>query len=72
MMSSLYIRIDPSLGMIEALQENLPHRSEENMSSLVVQTLNILLDFRQFNRNHEVILQCFCAETIYQCRAERC
>uniref|UniRef100_A0A8C3A151 Carnitine O-palmitoyltransferase 1, muscle isoform n=1 Tax=Cyclopterus lumpus TaxID=8103 RepID=A0A8C3A151_CYCLU len=26
MMSSLYIRIDPSLGMIEAIKENLPHR----------------------------------------------
>lgn len=28
MMSSLYIRIDPSLGMIDAIKENLPHRSE--------------------------------------------
>uniref|UniRef100_A0AAQ4RVY7 Carnitine O-palmitoyltransferase 1, muscle isoform n=1 Tax=Gasterosteus aculeatus aculeatus TaxID=481459 RepID=A0AAQ4RVY7_GASAC len=35
MMSSLYIRIDPSLGMIEALQENLPHRSEENIRAVL-------------------------------------
>lgn len=26
MMSSLYIRVDPSLGMIEAMKENLPYR----------------------------------------------
>lgn len=28
MMSSLYIRIDPSLGMIDTIKENLPHRSD--------------------------------------------
>uniref|UniRef100_A0A8D3CZD5 Carnitine O-palmitoyltransferase 1, muscle isoform n=1 Tax=Scophthalmus maximus TaxID=52904 RepID=A0A8D3CZD5_SCOMX len=28
MMSSLYIRIDPSLGMIDAIKDNLPRRSE--------------------------------------------
>lgn len=28
MMSSLYIRVDPSLGVIEAVKENLPYRSE--------------------------------------------
>lgn len=28
MMSSLYIPVDPSLGMIEAMKENLPYRSE--------------------------------------------
>lgn len=28
MMSSLYIQMDPSLGMIEAMKENLPYRSE--------------------------------------------
>lgn len=28
MMSTLYIRIDPSLGMIDVIKETLPHRSE--------------------------------------------
>lgn len=27
MMSSLYINADPSLGMIDAIKENLPHKS---------------------------------------------
>uniref|UniRef100_A0A4W6DP22 Carnitine O-palmitoyltransferase 1, muscle isoform n=1 Tax=Lates calcarifer TaxID=8187 RepID=A0A4W6DP22_LATCA len=30
MMSSLYIRIDPSLGMIDAIKDNLPQRSESS------------------------------------------
>uniref|UniRef100_A0A8C4HQS6 Carnitine O-palmitoyltransferase 1, muscle isoform n=1 Tax=Dicentrarchus labrax TaxID=13489 RepID=A0A8C4HQS6_DICLA len=38
MMSSLYIRIDPSLGMIDAIKENLPH-SRDYMS---VQTRAVL------------------------------
>lgn len=28
MMSSLYIRIDPSLGMIDAIKDILPYRSD--------------------------------------------
>lgn len=31
-MSSLYTRIDPSLGMIEAIKENLPYRLETHLS----------------------------------------
>lgn len=38
MMSSLYIRVDPSLGMIEAMKENLPYRSGALHLLSVVQT----------------------------------
>lgn len=38
MMSSLYIRVDPSLGMIEAIKENLPCRSGALQLLSVVQT----------------------------------
>lgn len=30
MMSSLYTRLDPSLGMIDTIKENLPHRSDSS------------------------------------------
>uniref|UniRef100_A0A7N6C3X3 Carnitine O-palmitoyltransferase 1, muscle isoform n=1 Tax=Anabas testudineus TaxID=64144 RepID=A0A7N6C3X3_ANATE len=34
MMSSLYIRIDPSLGMIDSIKDNLPYRSEIHQAVL--------------------------------------
>ena len=51
-MSSLYIRIDPSLGMIDAIKENLPHRSEISCSRSDVfpccgSVLSILLEFAE-------------------------
>ncbi|XP_074489370.1 carnitine O-palmitoyltransferase 1, muscle isoform [Sebastes fasciatus] len=36
MMSSLYIRIDPSLGMIDAIKENLPHRDYVSLQARAV------------------------------------
>uniref|UniRef100_A0A671YA61 Carnitine O-palmitoyltransferase 1, muscle isoform n=1 Tax=Sparus aurata TaxID=8175 RepID=A0A671YA61_SPAAU len=42
MMSSLYIRVDPSLGMIDAIKENLPHRSETVSSVTGSQTRAVL------------------------------